>query len=289
MAALTAIIYPADSSAVINLITAEKKKTNFSSVAFGHLGEQHYSLQHIDDDNIKDYLIKIRNPDSNHKDDIVLDAHFNSLLSDVVHRFQRLYKTIGYGNFAILGFDDAIQFAKEFPGVGEFSEAELDFLEMIYYRDATEYGFLGEKQIGDLTQVIEAKSVYKVPDSGNYLYKGESFEKYEKIKTMLGDELLLTSGIRGLVKQFYLFLYKAYRHGGNLSLASRSLAPPGYSYHATGDFDIGQMGLGEANFSERFTATPVFKVLAEKGYVEHRYQRDNMFGVRYEPWHIKLI
>lgn len=288
MVALTAMIYPADSSAAIRLITADKKKTIYSSVALQYLGEQNFPEQYLDDDRIKDYLMKIRNPDSYHKDDIVLDAHLKDLLNAVVHRLRRLYKTIGYGNFAILGFGEAIQFAKEFPTVGEFSKAELDFLEMVYYRDANEYGFFGEKQIADLSQVIEEKSVYKVPDSGNYLYKGESFEKYEKIKKMLGDELLLTSGIRGIVKQFYLFLYKAYRHDGNLSLASRSLAPPGYSYHATGDFDIGQMGLGEDNFSERFIATPVFKVLAEKGYVEYRYRRDNMLGVRYEPWHIKL-
>ncbi|MCK5517135.1 MAG: D-alanyl-D-alanine carboxypeptidase family protein, partial [Desulfobulbaceae bacterium] len=75
---------------------------------------------------------------------------------------------------------------------------------------------------------------------------------------------------------------------GNLSLASRSLAPPGYSYHATGDFDVGQKGFGGGNFSEEFTTTPVFKRLARRGLVEYRYKRDNMLGVRYEPWHIKL-
>lgn len=289
MAALAAMIYPADSSAAIRLISADKKKTIYNSVALRYLGEQNLSVQYLDADRIKDYLVKIRNPDSYHKDDIVLDFYHRNLLSEVVHRLRRLYKIIGYGNFAILGFDDAIQLAKEFPTIGEFSKAELGFLEMVYYRDAGEYGFFGEKQIADISQVIEEKSVYKVPDSGNYLYKGESFEKYVKIKKLLGDELLLTSGIRWIFKQFYLFLYKAYRHDGNLSLASRSLAPPGYSYHATGDFDIGQMGLGEDNFSERFIATPVFKMLAEKGYVECRYRRDNMLGVRYEPWHIKLI
>ena len=91
-----------------------------------------------------------------------------------------------------------------------------------------------------------------------------------------------------MVKQFYLYLNKVERHGGNLSLASRSLAPPGYSYHGTGDFDIGQMGGGKNNFSEKFIGTPVFRKLAAQGYVEYPYQRDNMLGVRYEPWHIKL-
>ena len=206
----------------------------------------------------------------------------------MVHRFQRLYKTIGYGNFSILGYDDAVRFAKNNQIVGNFTESELALLEMIFYRDAAEYGFLGKKQITDLDQVIKKSDTRKVPRSGNYLFRGESLAKYEKIKGDMGEEVLLTSGIRGVVKQFYLFLNKAFRHDGNLSLASRSLAPPGYSYHATGDFDIGQRGLGSSNFSEQFTETHVFKQLAKQGYVDYRYQRDNMLGVRYEPWHVKL-
>ncbi len=283
------MLYPAESFASIRLISAEKQKKIYSSVALRYLGEQNFVIQQMEDDRIKDYLVKIRNPDSHHKDDIVLGSYLKRLLNSVVRRFQRLCETVGHGNFAILGFDDAIRFAKKYPTVGKFSRAELDFLEMIYMRNANDYGFFGKKQVAELSQTIDKRSVYKVPASGNYLYKGESLEKYEKIKTILGDEMLLTSGIRGLIKQFYLFLYKASRHDGNLSLASRSLAPPGYSYHATGDFDIGQLGLGEDNFSERFTATPVFKVLAEQGFVEYRYQRDNLLGVRYEPWHVKLI
>ena len=90
------------------------------------------------------------------------------------------------------------------------------------------------------------------------------------------------------MKQFYLFLSKAMRFDGNLSLASRSLAPPGYSYHATGDFDVGQKGFGGGNFDESFITTSVFKELTKLGYVEYRYGRDNLLGVRYEPWHIKL-
>ena len=139
-----------------------------------------------------------------------------------------------------------------------------------------------------MNQTINRKDLFKVPYSGNYLFKGESLEKFKRVKKNLGADLVLTSGIRGIPKQFYLFLNKAYRHGGNLSLASRSLAPPGYSYHATGDFDVGQKGFGGGNFSEKFTTTPVFRMLASEGFVEYRYKRDNMLGVRYEPWHVKL-
>lgn len=240
------------------------------------------------DDQLKDYLYKVRNPDTPHPDDIILNEVDKRLLGAVVERLTRLCLNVGNGNFSTLGFDEALTIAGQHPLIGKFTPAELAFLEMIYHRDAGDYGFFGAKQAEALLQVIAADKIIKVPQSGNYLFKGESLEKYFRIKKDLGHDVILTSGIRGIIKQFHLFLGKAHRHGGNLSLASRSLAPPGYSYHATGDFDIGQSGLGEENFSEVFTTTPVYKRLTELGWVDYRYWRDNRFGVRYEPWHIKI-
>ena len=242
----------------------------------------------VPDDRLKDYLCKIRNPDTLHSDDIILEAAEQQLLGAVVDKLARLCLNVGNGNFSILGFDEALVIAGRQAFVGSFTKAELAFFEMIYNRDAGDYGFFGTKQVVELLHVIAADQIIKIPQTGNYLFKGESLEKYSRIKNDLGDDVILTSGIRGIVKQFHLFLGKAYRHGGNLSLASRSLAPPGYSFHAIGDFDIGQKGLGEGNFSEVFTTTPVYKRLAEQGFVDYRYWRDNPLGVRYEPWHIKL-
>lgn len=270
------------------MLATEKKKESAPLNKDLGFSELPVPAQKITDDRIKDYLTKIRHPDLPHPSDIILAERENQLLVEVVARLQRIYKNIGYGNFGVVGFDDAIKIARDYPVVGEFTPAELDFLEMIYYRNAGDYGFYGDKRVVELTQQINKKDIYKVPYSGNYLFKGSSCDKYQEIKRDLGEEVLLTSGIRGLVKQFYLYLNKVGRHEGNLSLASRSLAPPGYSYHATGDFDIGQVGFGKNNFSEKFIGTPVFQKLAAQGYVEYRYQRDNMLGVRYEPWHIKL-
>ncbi len=252
------------------------------------LGKDDQQVSPATDDRLKDYLFKVRNPDTPHPDDIVLDAAEQQLLGAVLKRLARLYQSVGSGNFSTLGFDEALVIARRQPSVGSFTNAELAFFEMIYSRDAGDYGFFGTKQAVALLHVIAAGEVVKIPQSGNYLFKGESLGKYSRIKNNLGDDVILTSGIRGIIKQFYLFLGKAQRHGGNLSLASRSLAPPGYSYHATGDFDIGQRGLGEGNFSELFTTTSVYKRLAEQGFVDYRYLRDNMLGVRYEPWHVKL-
>lgn len=288
IAALTIALNPIRTLAVVPNVRAVKTDKRPSQLKVHPLELPDDSLVVREDQNIKDYLTKIRNPNIPHRNDIVLELEQFQLLWSVVEKLGQIQATIGHGNFAVLGFEDALRVAKNYSKIGRFTRHELDFLEMIYCRDARDYGFNGEKLIATLTQTINKRDVYKVPHAGNHLFRGESLEKYEKVKRDLGDDLVLTSGIRGITKQFYLFLSKASRHGGNLSLASRSLAPPGYSYHATGDFDVGQKGLGGDNFSEKFTSTQVFRRLARSGFVEYRYKRDNMLGVRYEPWHVKL-
>lgn len=240
------------------------------------------------DSYIKDYLYKMRNFDAHHQEDVCLSRGHFQLLKSCVARFKRLQLTVGYGNFYLLDFDQAIRVARNYSRVGRFSKEELNFLEMIFYADAGIYGFFGEKPLQNLTSRIQKQKVTKVPFTGNYLYKGPPLDTYEKIKRNLGDQVILTSGVRSVSKQFLLFLDKTYKSNGNLSLASRSLAPPGYSYHGIGDFDVGQAGYGVDNFTERFTTTEVYKKLRDLGYVNIRYVRDNLFGVRFEPWHIKV-
>lgn len=240
------------------------------------------------DDHIKDYLHKLRNFSKDHKGDFYLDRNRYGILRSSLKRLKRLQRTVGYGNFYLLSFDDAIKFARNYSRVGRFPKGELNFLEMIFYEDGARYGFFGYKPIRNLTDRIKKREVVKIPPTGNYVYKGLPLSTYKKIKGELGNQVVLTSGVRSIMKQFLLFLNKAYKSKGNLSLASRSLAPPGYSFHAVGDFDVGQVGFGVANFSARFTTTKVFKRLQDLGYVNLRYPRDNLLGVRFEPWHIKV-
>mgnify|MGYP000129427560 FL=1 len=86
----------------------------------------------------------------------------------------------------------------------------------------------------------------------------------------------------------HLFLAKAIEANGNLSRASRSLAPPAHSHHGIGDFDIGKIGLGAKNFTADFSQTAEYKKIARLGYVDIRYPTDNLVGIRFEPWHIKI-
>jgi len=242
----------------------------------------------INDENIKDYLSKIRTPNIPHRDDIYVMPTELQTLRRISERFRKIVSLLGDGNFSIMGFDEALNFAKTHPGVEPFERKEIDLMDQLFSRNARDYGFYGEKQLTNFTDLINRRDIYKVPYSGNFLFRGKSLEKFAQIRKDMGENLILTSGIRGMVKQFYLFINKALRFDGNLSLASRSLAPPGYSYHATGDFDVGQRGFGADNFTENFLGTAVYKNLSKQGYVQYRYGRDNLLGVRFEPWHIKL-
>ena len=111
---------------------------------------------------------------------------------------------------------------------------------------------------------------------------------YRKLQSDLSGKVVLTSGIRNIVKQTHLFLAKTIQSEGNLSRASRSLAPPGHSFHGIGDFDVGKIGFGSRNFTEQFAQTEEFSRLVELGYINMRYPEGNLLGVRYEPWHIKV-
>ena len=222
-------------------------------------------------------------------DDIFVSSADEILLHSVTLRLKKLQSTIGFGNFNIVNFDEALTFAKRFNDVGEFTAKELEFIERVFFTAASDYGFYGEKVTDRLTNNIAKKNVFKVPHTGHYLLKDQSLAYYEKIKKSVGGNIVLTSGIRSNVKQLHLFLAKTIRVNGNLSRASRSLAPPGYSYHGIGDFDVGRAGWGGKNFTNAFASTDEFKRMQDLGYIAIRYDHGNQLGVRFEPWHIQVV
>jgi len=238
---------------------------------------------------IKDQLAKKRKFNQSYTEDIYLDKNNLTILDSAFKRIKRTQKTVGYANFSLLNFDDAIKISNAYSSIGSFSKKELSFLEMIFYSHVEEYGFMGEKLIKTITNKVVKKEVEKIPSTGNYLYRGKPTQMYNKIKKEVGKDVILTSGVRSIMKQFLLFLNKVNKNKGNLSMASRSLAPPGYSFHGIGDFDVGKKGYGIHNFTERFTKTNVYKRLTDLGYIKFRYECDNDLGVRFEPWHIEVI
>ena len=258
-------------------------------LAFANTSDPVENNADLFDSHIKDRLLKKRVFDKIYDVDIFLDKNLLPLLDTSLKRLKRIQKIVGYGNFSLLNFDDAIKIGKSYSTIGAFSKQELSFLEMIFYSQVNNYGFMGEKPIKTITGKIIKKEVKKIPYTGNYLYRGKPIKMYNKIKKEVGPDVILTSGVRSIMKQFLLFLNKAEKSQGNLSMASRSLAPPGYSFHGVGDFDVGKKGYGIHNFTERFTQTEVYKKLNNLGYLKFRYERDNNLGVRFEPWHIEVV
>ncbi|MCD4720537.1 MAG: M15 family metallopeptidase [Desulfobacula sp.] len=258
-------------------------------LAFANTPEPVENQAGLFDSHIKDRLLKNQLFDKVYDVDIFLDNKLLPLLDASLRRLKRMQKIVGYGNFCLLNFDDAIKIGKSYSIIGAFSKQELNFLEMIFYSRVNNYGFMGEKPIKSITGKIIKKEVKKIPYSGNYLYRGKPIKLYSKIKKQVGNNVILTSGVRSIMKQFLLFLNKTKKSQGNLSMASRSLAPPGYSFHGVGDFDVGKKGYGIHNFTERFTQTDVYKKLNALGYLKFRYERDNDLGVRFEPWHIEVV
>ncbi len=231
---------------------------------------------------------KIENYDQNFADDIILgDSEFR-LMRRVLTKLSKTQSQVGFGHFNLMSFDELLLKAAATESIGALTPEELAFIEKVFFTDARTYGFYGEKITPSLTATIDDREVIKIPGSGHYLFRGKPEEFYKVIVREVGSNLVLTSGIRSVVKQLHLFFAKALACQGNLSKASRSLAPPGHSYHGISDFDVGKHGWGHRNFSDQFAETDIFKRLTDLGYVDIRYHRTNPFGVRFEPWHIKV-
>ena len=241
------------------------------------------------DSAIRDNLQKVKNFNQTFPDDIYLTAEKQIVFQSTLKRILRVKKLIGYANFNLVSFDDMLLYAHRYPKIGMFSKAELALIDEVFFYDANKYGFHGNKVIKDLTSTINKKDTIKISGSGHYLFQGDALAKFDRLKNDVGPDLVLTSGVRSIVKQLELFLSKLNVSDSNLSLASRSLAPPGHSYHGIGDFDVGKKGFGKFNFTSKFADTSEYKKLIELKYVDLRYTQDNKVGVRYEPWHIKVV
>jgi hypothetical protein len=246
------------------------------------------SMPPLDPDTQKRMQEKIENFDTDFADDIYLSPEKFALLKQVQGRLARAQNYIGFARFNLISFDDVLKTSAHTATIGLFTAEELAFIEEIFFYDARKYGFYGEKVNDKLTARFDEKDAVKIPGSGHYIFKGRPEALYQEIVRDVGSDIVLTSGVRSVVKQLHLFLSKAIVCQGNLSRASRSLAPPGHSYHGISDFDVGKMGWGYRNFTDHFAKSDVFKRLIDLGYVDIRYTPNNSYGVRFEPWHIKV-
>jgi len=219
---------------------------------------------------------------------IIASVDESALLYSISLKLKKVQRQVGYGNFNLISFDQLLKICKTKSSIGAFSKEELNYIERVFYTEASLYGFYGQKVTFSLSDTISQKDTFKIPYTGHYLYKGEPLALYNRLKKEIGPSIILTSGVRSVVKQLDLFLYKTAKLKGDFSTASNSLAPAGYSFHGISDFDVGKVGYGYKNFTSAFAGTKEYKNLQKLGYIDIRYPKNNPFGVRFEPWHIKV-
>lgn len=218
----------------------------------------------------------------------IQDSEVPEFLS-ICDKLETVKHIVGYGNFNLLSFDEMLHVASRYSKVKEFTKEEIAFIEKMFYENPAKYGFFGERTVDSITTVIDKKEVIKIPHTGHFLFRGHSEESYERVLKDVGDSLFLTSGIRNVPKQMNLYFNKIKSTGGNITAAVHSLAPPAYSYHSVGDFDVGKKGWGYKNFTASFARTEEFWRLRQLSYISMRYTINNKDGVRFEPWHVKIV
>jgi hypothetical protein len=229
----------------------------------------------------KDYL-KIDQDVNLHIDDL-------NVLYTLDNRFKKLRRYVGFANFNIISLDEALYYGRNYSAIGQFTKEELLLIEKLFYSEPNNFGFYGNKTVDNISQKINKKDIKKIAHSGHFIFKGKPLEDYNRILKDVGDNLILTSGIRNVIKQLSLYISKVKSLNGNLSQASNIIAPPAYTYHAISDFDVGKKGWGNRNFTSEFATTKEFYKMQKLDYVSIRYTINNKDGVRFEPWHVKVI
>lgn len=226
---------------------------------------------------------------ANTNDDIILSKEEFITLAGVKHRLTRLKRFVGFANFNIISFQDSLFYARNYSAIGIFTKKELTLIDKLFYETPSKYGFYGDKTSLNINNKISKKIVKKIPYTGHYLFKGKPLDDYKRLKQDIGKSIVLTSGVRNVVKQLSLYCNKIYSLRGNVTQASNHIAPPAYSYHTISDFDVGRRGWGHKNFTADFANTTEFSQMTQLKYIDMRYTKNNKDGVRFEPWHVKVI
>jgi len=221
--------------------------------------------------------------------DVYLNRDEYRLIQSINQRLKRVKRHVGYANFNLITFERTLFYARNFPKVGAFTKKEIAFIERLFYEDPSKYGFYGKKTCEDVNNKISSRDVKKIPRTGHYLFNGKAQDDYKRIIDDVGTTLILTSGVRNVMKQLSLYVNKIYNTSGNMTKATIQIAPPAYSYHTVSDFDVGKKGWGYKNFTADFAYTREFVKMKKLEYIGMRYEKNNKDGVRFEPWHVEVI
>ena len=241
----------------------------------------------MDDESIKDYLFRIRNPDMRHAGDVVADAKTRATLASVNQRLTTVRDVVGFGNFNVLSFDEMLEFGRRYSQIGEFTRSELDLLESLFTRMLRDTVSLARNLSARSPSGSTCAMSSRFRITGHYVFSGKSLALYEKVLKQVGGNLTLTSGCAASSSR--CSSSSPGRRRRRQPLAGIALiGATGVLISRRRRFRRGYQGWGERNFTDDFASTDEFRSLLDLGYIDIRYPKDNRKGVRFEPWHIKV-
>lgn len=119
-----------------------------------------------------------------------------------------------------------------------------------------------------------------------------AFLKMVAVAREEGVRIVPISGFRPISYQKTLF-ERAVKRYGSEQKASRWVAPPGYSEHATGwTLDVGDESQRGTDIEPSFESTPASRWLQNNAHrfgFELSFPPNNPQGVNHEPWHWRFI
>ena len=72
------------------------------------------------------YAAKMSRFDERHASDVWLDETERAVLGRTVKRLGRVQRTVGFGNFGVMSFDEMLKVARSYPSVGAFKFQGLE-------------------------------------------------------------------------------------------------------------------------------------------------------------------
>ena len=146
------------------------------------------------EDHVKDSLTrleKIKRFDEDLAGDIWVDKADVKVFYSLAKKLNKLRAYVGYGNFNLISFDEFLKLSHKNSKLQDLSIAELNLFEKLFFADAEEYGFYGEKVITTQTYSFSRNNCKKIPRTGHYLMKGKAEELYGDLRKKLAMTLSL--------------------------------------------------------------------------------------------------
>ncbi len=85
--------------------------------------------------------VAFRNDYLSQKKEIILTSKELKPISNLSHKLEMTRKTVGFGRFNLLSIDEMLYVGRNYSKVGEFTRAEMELLESLFYEKASQYDF----------------------------------------------------------------------------------------------------------------------------------------------------